>query len=104
MSKPNTRRLKLEEMRNQALDALGMEPGIELELADGEVIVVPNPMLAADDVNEKLTGGDVTEAARAILGDEAHAKLLAGGGSSNDVILAWRLMSDEVEKRGPKSR
>jgi hypothetical protein len=103
MSKPNTRRLKLAEMRNQALEALDMDPGLELDLPNGDVVTVPNPMLAADDVQEKLNGGNVVDAAKAILGEDEHAKLVAGGGSSNDVILAWRLLSAEVEKRGAKS-
>lgn len=102
MTKPNKRRLKLAEMRNQALDALQMEPGIELELPNGDVVVVPNPMLVSDDVQARLADEDVVATARAVLGDEEHDRLLSGGGNSNDVMLAWKLLSEEIENRGPK--
>lgn len=102
MTKPNKRRLKLAEMRDQALDALGMEPGLELELPNGEVVLVPSPMLVGDDVQSRLSDEDVVATAKAVLGEELHAKLIAGGGNSNDVMLAWKLMSEEIEDRGPK--
>lgn len=104
MTKPNKRRLKLSEMRDQAMEALGMEPGLELELPNGEVLLVPNPMLVSDEVQARLSDEDVVSTAKAVLGEEDHARLLAGGGSSNDVMLAWKLMSEEIETRGPKPK
>lgn len=102
MSKPNTRRLKLAEMRDQAMDSLGMDPGIVLELPNGDTVTVPNPMLVADDVTEGLADADTVSTAKAVLGEDAHARLLEGGGTSNDVMLAWRIMSKEVDDKGPK--
>lgn len=105
MTKPNKRRLKLSEMREQAMESLGMEPGFELELDDGGIVVVPNPTLVPDDVQAKMSDPDQNpiDTARAVLGEEDHKRLLAGGGHSNDVMLAWKLMSDEISARGPKA-
>lgn len=99
MPSPNRRRLKLEEMRTQAVEALGMDPGIELELDNGEVLSVPNPMFVSEEAQALIEGAEGTIAsAKAILGDEEHARLIAGGGHSADVMLAWRLMAEDVEK------
>lgn len=105
MSKPNKRRLKLSEMREQAMESLGMEPGFELELDNGEVVVVPNPTLVPDDVQEKMSDPNQNpiDTARAVLGEVEHKRLLDGGGHSNDVMLAWKLMSDEIANRDPKA-
>lgn len=99
MSKPNKRRLKLEELRVQATEALGMDPGIELELDDGSTITIVSPLLLDDDTQEivdKAEGAVAT--AKAILGEEEHARFIAAGGHSNDVMLAWKLMSEDLEK------
>jgi hypothetical protein len=103
MPSPNRRRLKLAEMRSQAVEALGMDPGIELELDNGETIVIPNPMFVSEEAQEMIEDAEGTIAsARAILGDAEHKRLIAGGGHSADVMLAWRLMAEDVEK-DPKS-
>ena len=99
MSKPNKRRLKLAELRTQATEALGMDPGLELELDDGSTITIPSPLLLADDIQEvvdKAEGAVAT--AKAILGDDEHARFIAAGGHSNDVMLAWKLLSEDLEK------
>lgn len=96
MSSPNRKRLKLQEMRDQAVDALGMEPGIEIELDGGEIVTVPNPMLVPDDVQELLAENKIVDAAKAILGEAEHTKLLQHGGHSNDVMLAWKLMQEDL--------
>lgn len=89
--------MKLAEMRTQAVESLGMEPGFELELDNGETVVVPNPLLAPDGVTELVADNKPIEAARLLLGDADHAKLLANGGHSNDAMLAWQLMRKDIE-------
>lgn len=37
--------------------------------------------------------------ARAILGDEVHARFIAKGGRSSDVTLAWEYMVNQVKER-----
>lgn len=98
MSQPNKRRLKLTEMRNQAVEALGMDPGMELELDDGNVVTIPNPMFVSEEAQAQIEGATGSIAtAKAILGDDEHARLVAGGGHSNDVMLAWRLLTADLE-------
>ena len=103
MSKPNGRRLKLTEMRAQAHEAMGVEPGFEIELDDGSIFNIPSPMMLDDvaDAAMRAAGTDSVALARAVLGDDGHAALLAGGGRSNDVVLAWNLMRTDLEKAGP---
>lgn len=103
MPSPNRRRMKLAEMRTQAVEALGMDPGMELELEDGETIVIPNPMFVSEEAQELIESAEGTIAsAKAILGDIEHKRLIAGGGHSADVMLAWRLMADDVQKESEK--
>jgi hypothetical protein len=97
VSSPNKRRLKLQEMREQATEALGMEPGMDLELDDGSVVTIPNPLFVSEETQvqiEAATGA--VSSAKAVLGDEEHARLIAGGGTSNDVMMAWRLLAEDM--------
>lgn len=99
MPSPNRRRFKLEEMRGQAVEALGMDPGMELELDNGDVITIPNPMFVSEEAQEEIeaTTGTIASA-KAILGEADHKRLIAGGGHSADVMLVWRLMAEDIEK------
>lgn len=96
MSSPNRKRFKLAEMRAQAMDTLGMEPGIDLELDNGEALTIPNPLYAKDEVQEFVNAGKTVDAAKLLLGAKEHARLLKHGGTSNDVMLAWAVMRDEL--------
>ena len=40
-----------------------------------------------------------TRSARAILGDDVHAKFIEAGGRSTDVVTAWEWMVDQVKER-----
>lgn len=98
MPSPNRRRMKLAEMRTQAVDALGMDPGMELELDNGESVSIPNPMFVSEEAQEEIEAATGTIAsAKAILGEVDHKRLIAGGGHSADVLLAWRLMAEDVK-------
>jgi hypothetical protein len=100
MPSPNHKRLKLAEMRSQAVESLGMEPGIELELDNGETLNIPNPMFVSEEAQELIESATGTIAsAKAILGEAEHARLLAGGGRSADVMLAWQIMAEEAQQR-----
>lgn len=100
MPSPNHRRMKLAEMRSQAVESLGMEPGIELELDNGETLNIPNPMFVSEEAQELIESATGTIAsAKAILGETEHARLIAGGGRSADVMLAWQIMAEEAQQR-----
>jgi hypothetical protein len=121
-------KLKLAEMRAQALDARDMQDGVDLELDDGSTVLVPHPLMLSDEQQELLDkfqrdedldqeeytddagnksvrpvrpstidGEPAPSAAyrlaAAILPPDEHKRLLAGGGHSNDVQLAWQLIT-----------
>lgn len=116
------RRIKTTELREQAISAMGQTAYLEIENDNGDVFVVPHPMLVDDNTQaryEALQRGDdldkdedgnimvpnmikgkpadpyVVRQARAILGDAEHKKFVAGGGNSNDISLAWNEMVRE---------
>lgn len=113
------REMSLDEFEEQALDSLGQSPGLRLTLRNDDVVVIPHPLLLDDDrqaeverVQQHLDedvdeegrpngqiGGKPAPAftirlAKAILGEEEHARFLAGGGTSNKVSLAWQYLTE----------
>lgn len=103
MSKPNGRRLKLAELRAQGMEALRMEPGFEIELEDGSTITVPHPLLIDDETQSRVQDSvGAIGLAKALLGDEEHARFVKAGGHSADITLAWNLLRQEAEEAGPK--
>jgi hypothetical protein len=100
MTSPNRRRMRLAEMRQQASEALGVEPGLDIELENGEIVSVPSPLLAPDGAEELVGENKTVEAAKLILGAKDYARLIKHGGTSKDVILAWAVMKRDLEDRG----
>lgn len=98
MSKPGKARFKLEALRQQATESLGIEPGYTIELDDGSEINIAHPMFVDDEVQKRLENAESTiEVAKAVLGDEDFDRFLAAGGRSNDVALAWTMMQNEAQ-------
>ncbi|MDF3280924.1 hypothetical protein [Gordonia sp. N1V] len=126
--------MSLDEFEETATDALGSTPGLKINLANGDFITIPHPLLVSDETQERIervqrrddldpkpmvedpeTGQLVPDpAARdlidgepapvfnvrfalALLGDEAHARFLAAGGSSNKVLLAWQYLTEGLQ-------
>jgi hypothetical protein len=112
------RNMKTSELREQAIEALGQEPYVDLEADNDPTVVVRiwHPLLIDDaaqvrlgrynnneDVDKDENGeikypirinGDLAEPpnirfARAILGETEHERFVGAGGNSNDVQLAW---------------
>ena len=145
--KPRRPKLKLDEMRGQALEARDMQEGVEVDLepgirefedpvtgeteivevGEGETVFLPHSRLMNDDQQEAYDrvirdedldqeeytddagnkrlrpkfpitiGGHPAPSAayrisEAVLGRAEHRRLLTGGGSSNDLLLAWQLI------------
>jgi hypothetical protein len=98
MSKPGKARFKLDALRQQATESLGVEPGYIIELDDGTEINIPNPLFVDDDLQERLEDADSTiELAKAVLGEETYAKFREAGGRANDIALAWQMMQKNAE-------
>lgn len=121
------RAMKTSELREQAIEALGQTPYIDLEADKDETVVVRiwHPLLVDDETQVRLErfhanedldkdsdgkvkfpvriNGDLAEpgnirSARAILGAEEHKRFVDAGGHSNDVQLAWNEMVRQHEK------
>ena len=93
-------RVKVNEYGEQRLEALGYPTRMEFELNDGSVVELVHPWLWDDDVQEAYDAGKTTiEMARAALGLEEHARFVAGGGKSIQIVLA----TEEMKQRRPKS-
>ncbi|AUS34600.1 hypothetical protein C1M55_28130 [Rhodococcus qingshengii] len=90
--------MSLEALRAQGVESLGGEPGIEIQITEGgEIFTVPNPLLVDDTVQEALPDAKTAiQIATAILGEETHARFIAAGGHSNDVMLAWRMLTEHM--------
>lgn len=125
--KERRRTMKTSELREQAIDALGQTPYIDLEADRDPTVVVRiwHPLLVDDPTQVRLErfnrnadldkdekgdikfpatiNGEIAEpsnirSARAILGDEEHARFIGAGGNSNDVQLAWNEMVRQHEE------
>lgn len=103
--KPGIRSFKLDELREQAAEALGCDPGYRVELDEGQPIFIPHPMFLDDTMQEGVDDADgAVDLARAVLGEAEHKRFLAAGGRSNDVALAWAHMRKQIEGVVPETK
>ncbi len=99
---PLSAEMDIDDMRAQALEKVGGQPGITLTTKDGERFLVAHPLCMPDDkqalmdeLNEKGDNSSIS-LARVVLGEEEHAQFIASGGRSNDVALVFSLMMERV--------
>jgi hypothetical protein len=98
----NVKKLTLEALRQQAAEALKTEPGYQIDLDNDESVFVAHPLFVDDSVSAAVQNAEnPVEIAKAVLGEEDHAKLLANGGRSADVSLAWALMQSQASDVTP---
>jgi hypothetical protein len=101
-----SREYTVDELREQASEALGITPGITLRLAPGIKIVIPHPLFVDDSVLEALNemgdAADPIAIAKALLGED-HKILREHGGRSSDVVAAWTLMQRQMQDTMPGS-
>lgn len=120
-------RVKIREYGEQQLEALNLPPKLEFELDNGDVIELEHPWLWGDDVQgaydavrsgadlDRDVDGNIVDPpkvgkkpaepqsvriARAVLGKENHKRFVAGGGRSNQIVLAIELMKRPVTSQG----
>lgn len=124
MAAERRRKMKVTELREQAIEALNQTPYIDLEVGDG-VFRVWHPLLVDDDaqvridqfnanedldkdgeggvvwparINGKLAEPGAVRSARAILGPAVHKAFVKAGGHSHDVQIAWTEMVRDYER------
>ncbi|WP_263170687.1 hypothetical protein [Streptomyces sp. SCSIO ZS0520] len=104
MSKPNRRRYRMAEVRQQFADAVGGED-IEVELSNGEVLTFPHPLFADDEWSTTVDEAESNrDKAHAILGDEQYEKFVAAGHQDADVALLFLAVQQDMQgqvKRRP---
>lgn len=85
--------MKLREYLEQKLEALGLPARLEFELDDGTTIELVHPWLWSDKVQAAVNKSESTmDTAKAILGTQDHKRLVAAGGSSNEILFAVETM------------
>jgi hypothetical protein len=119
------RKLALGDFRQQAIEAQSQLASLFLEMPNGDEFEVPHPMLISDEAQKRLevvqlgedldknkdgspkdpptiggkrAGPLVIRTAKALLGDDLHAKFVAAGGHSNDITLAWQMLVAEQKE------
>lgn len=126
------RKLALADFREQVIESQSQLSSLFLTMPNGDEYEIPHPMLVSDEAQKRLeevqSGRDfdadakgnvkeplriggkppeplVIRTARALLGDDEHAKFIAAGGHSNDVTLAWQMLvreQAEIAESDPK--
>jgi hypothetical protein len=119
------RSMKINELREQAVEAMNQSPYFDIEVETGEIFRIWHPLLQDDEaqkridrinagedldkdddgrplvpnrVKSKLAEPFTVRTARAIMGEADHKKFIAAGGRSNDVQLAWNEMVRQYEE------
>ena len=104
MSKPNRKRYKLTEVKQQFTDALGGED-VEFELANGEVLTFPHPLFASDEWTTAVDEAETNrEKAHAILGSDQYDKYVAAGHADAEIGLLFLAVQQDMQgqvKRRP---
>lgn len=119
------RHMKINELRDQAIEAMNQTPYIDIEADDEELFRIWHPLLQDDESQKRIDrlnasedldkdddgkalvpariGGVLADpytirTARAIMGQTEHERFISLGGRSNDVQLAWNEMVREYEE------
>jgi hypothetical protein len=93
MSKPNRKRFKLSEIRQQAAETTG--DVFEIETDDGQLFEVPAPGFWEDDIKALFAANRDVDGVKALLGPREYLKFRAAGGRADDVALALRAFAKE---------
>jgi len=100
MATPHKNRFSLDQLRTKAAEVLKTQPGVELDLGNGKSVFVVHPLFANDEVSVAVDGAkNAVDIAKAVLGEDGHALLIANGGNSTDVSLVWALLQAESEDK-----
>lgn len=91
--------MKLREYCEQKLEALGLAPKMEFELDDGSTIELVHPWLWDDKTKTGVANAtsDI-DRVKAILGAADHKRLIAAGGSSNQILFVIEMMKTKSDK------
>ncbi|MFJ7238216.1 hypothetical protein ACIQWB_13935 [Streptomyces olivaceus] len=104
MSKPNRKRYKLSEVKQQMTEAVGGDQ-VEFETDNGDILTFPHPLFTDQEWDEKVDGAEnPRDKALAILGEEQYAKYAAAGHKDGDIGLLMLAVQQDMQgqiKRRP---
>ncbi|BCP41430.1 hypothetical protein MINTMi27_15230 [Mycobacterium intracellulare] len=116
------RKMALDQFREQVIESQSQLSSVTLQMPNGEEYEIPHPMLIPDEAQTRLeivqgfrdldrdADGEIKDPptvkgkpaepiairiAKALLGEAEHKKFIAAGGHSNDITLAWQMLSEE---------
>jgi hypothetical protein len=108
MSKPNGKRYRLETVKRQYTDALGVPDGrVEFEFGpddDPKVFSFPHPVFTPDEMQRELNKADGDEASARILLGEQFDEFVAAGGDVNSLALLYVGIRNEAQDKVVKVR
>ncbi|MFD5838225.1 hypothetical protein ACFWHV_32450 [Streptomyces collinus] len=108
MSKPNSKRYRLETVKRQYTDALGVPDGrVEFEVGpedDPQVFSFPHPVFTPDDMQRELNKSEGDEASARILLGDRFEEFIAAGGDVNSVALLYVGIRNEAQDQVSKVR
>ncbi len=82
------------------------EHGFDIDMPDGTVVHVPAPELWSDEVGDAYRSGDLSGAARAVLGAEQWERFTAAGGTAtalNHIVAEQQGMDVGESRPSPRS-
>ncbi|MCT9142947.1 hypothetical protein [Streptomyces violarus] len=108
MSKPGKSRYRLETVRRQYTDALGVPDGrVEFEFGpddDPKVFSFPHPVFTPDDMQRELREADGDEASARILLGEHYAEFVEAGGDVSSLALLYVGLRNEAQDQVQRVR
>ncbi|MEV6124845.1 hypothetical protein AB0M23_30795 [Streptomyces sp. NPDC052077] len=97
MSKPNRKRYRLSEVKQQMTDAVGGAE-VEFETDAGDLLTFPHPLFTDDEWDEKVDRAETArEKAVAILGEEQYEKYHAAGHADGDIALLMLRVQQDMQ-------
>ncbi|MGW1437217.1 hypothetical protein ACWD7M_18440 [Streptomyces griseus] len=97
MSKPNKKRYKLSEVKQQFAEAVGGD-NVEFETDTGDVLTFPHPLFADDDWTAAVDDANTSKGkALAILGPEQYETYRAAGHADGDIGLLFLAVQQDMQ-------
>ncbi|MGW7473657.1 hypothetical protein ACWGIT_18940 [Streptomyces cyaneofuscatus] len=97
MSKPNRKRYRLSEVKDQFREAVGGD-AVEFETDKGDVLTFPHPLFADDNWSTAVDDADTSkDKAIAILGPEQYETYQAAGHADGDIGLLFLAVQQDMQ-------
>ncbi|MFE9937393.1 hypothetical protein [Streptomyces hirsutus] len=107
MSKPNRKRYRLSEVKQQFTEAVGGDQ-VEFETDNDDLLTFPHPLFTDDEWDKKVDAAEnAHDKALAILGEEQYEKYRAAGHADGEIgllmLAVQQDMQGQIKKRPTRS-